>query len=96
MYRPFLFLILFLANSSIALAEEGVVGATCWSYAQVHKDKVNMCRNAEKTFYPGVLMAVAKKATIKKCQELNALDYGDGKCYPQCETKVTCLYGDNQ
>lgn len=77
-------------------AEPGVIGATCRSNAQVYKDGRNMCRNVQGEFYPGILMVVAKKAAIKKCQQLNALDYGDGKCYPQCKTKTHCIYGDNR
>lgn len=90
-----IFLGVFVIQSS-AIAAEGVIGASCWSDVQVFRDGINMCKNAEKTFYPGILMAVAKAATVKKCQEANQLDYGDGKCYPQCEERTFCLYGDSQ
>lgn len=90
-----IFLWIFVIQSP-AIAAEGVIGASCWSDVQVFTSGINMCKNAEKTFYPGMLMAVAKAATIKRCQEVNELDYGDGKCYPQCEEKTFCLYGDNQ
>lgn len=110
----FFVLLVLTVGINYAFAAEGVVGATCWATPVCPdcKGSQNTCRTVEETFYPGVLMAVAKDAVIKECQDRNALDYcGDGcspskreavlaahhgGCYEQCETTAHCLYGDNR
>lgn len=73
---------------------EGVVGATCWANPIDKVGGRDVCRSVEEKFYPGVLMAVAKKSMIRDCQRANALDLGD--CYKKCSTATYCIYGDNR
>lgn len=85
--------------SPVASSDGGAVGATCWSEPKLPSEgNPNWCKTVPRKFYPGVLMAVAKEATIKECRNANALDYGvhatpPGSCYKLCDTKTFCIYG---
>jgi hypothetical protein len=73
---------------------EGVVGATCWANPIDKIGGRDVCRSVEEKFYPGIIMALAKKSMVKDCQHANALDLG--KCYEKCSTATYCIYGDNR
>lgn len=93
----------------------GVIGATCRSEPicpHCPGTSGNVCRKVPDIFYPGLTMVLARAATVKRCQEANALDYCgtscsfderekhqsryQGGCYEQCASKTTCLYVDNR
>jgi hypothetical protein len=97
-----------------ALGADGVIGATCSAEPRCFdcEEKESVCKGVKDKFYPGILMAVAKKAVIKECQSANALDecgnhcddktrkerlaQAGGGCHAQCERVATCVYGDNR
>lgn len=80
-------------------AESGRVGASCWAEPIIASEsRTNWCRTVPRKLYPGVLMPVAKEATVRECKRLNALDYGHygnppGNCSDECERKTFCVYG---
>lgn len=79
----------------------GVVGSTCWSDPQVFHDGHKVyCFTPPKKFYPGLTAFFGKKAHIRECQVLNALDPAprgaSSTCYKRCSIDTHCLYGDNR
>ncbi len=84
--------------------EQGLIGTTCYA-TPVVKDPAgyNVCITPESN-WPGMnrgefwyvmgVSIVARQATVKSCEQANALDYGVrwGKsCYKACEEVVNCL-----
>ena len=72
------------------------LGVTCWARpVSLHRAHGhNVCFKVPETQYPGINALGARPATVKKCQDANALDPGCGQgvcCYPQCEKVTTCL-----
>ena len=70
-------------------------GARCTSSPCTYdKRGMNVCQCFKDEIYRGITSIFAKKLAQKKCQQLNALDYGHqfGKgCYGQCKVSTMCF-----
>lgn len=85
---------LFHSISSMAASSGDQIGFRCSAYPCTKDQRGrNVCLGASEQRYPGVLMIVAKRATIARCKTANALDYGTqfGKsCSGQCADAAQC------